>query len=418
MKKEGVAPEGAGTEAGKLSKKIIDVKLDKIIINKELYPRIETNEETIVKYSEVLEVLPPIIINQDNVLIDGLHRLKAHERHDRTIVDTIKCIVEKTKDDTELMLRAIELNSTHGLQLSYKEKRGLAVKLFDIKNSKRLIKCLGITHDCFNKWVRDKRYIMQKETEDGIIEDYLVNGKTQKEIAKKYDVHDTKVTELKKQILEEINLLFSKRDKAPNDLKLKYGKMVGFKIMNSNFWNGIYEVNLWRGVYQNEETNEETYKGILDKDTLIKNLLHHYTKPFDVVYDLTKESEKICKDFYRSYIAGDNLVSTSKNLNLIILDTSNDYDSTIVENLKPKIKNGYIAVLTNDNKENYVVTEKVLGIGGNLENTIILPYVNCVENGNKLNDGYKTILIFSFKSEKLSPSIGEKKIDPAKQVIS
>ena len=103
---------------------IAEVKITDIVVKKELYPRLEPSEDLIEKYSENLEILPPIVINQEKILIDGLHRLRAHERFDAEIKPTIKCIVEDIKTD-EILMRAIELNSQHGLQLSYREKKQL-----------------------------------------------------------------------------------------------------------------------------------------------------------------------------------------------------------------------------------------------------------------------------------------------------
>ena len=57
------------------------MKLDinKVVFREDLYPRFEPKQSLIHTYSESIEYLPPIKVNQDNILIDGFHRLKAHE---------------------------------------------------------------------------------------------------------------------------------------------------------------------------------------------------------------------------------------------------------------------------------------------------------------------------------------------------
>ena len=62
------------------------VKVKDIIFRKDLYPRADKafgtgsgkDFELIEKYCSAIECLPPIIINQDNILIDGWHRLKVY----------------------------------------------------------------------------------------------------------------------------------------------------------------------------------------------------------------------------------------------------------------------------------------------------------------------------------------------------
>ena len=48
-----------------MEKKIESRKITEIVFREDLYPRLE--------YAEVIDVLPPIEINQHNELIDGWH---------------------------------------------------------------------------------------------------------------------------------------------------------------------------------------------------------------------------------------------------------------------------------------------------------------------------------------------------------
>jgi len=134
--------------------------INDIVIRMDLYPRQEVDNKKVQEYSENTDLLPAIIINQDNILIDGLHRLKANKQAGNK---EIECIVEKTESENEIYLRAIETNATHGLQLSMKDKQSVAVKLYDLKNRERLIKSLSVSPRTFDGWVSNKSKQLKQE---------------------------------------------------------------------------------------------------------------------------------------------------------------------------------------------------------------------------------------------------------------
>ena len=100
-------------------------KITDIIWREDLYPRFKPSPTKIVEYSEVIELLPPIDIDQHNILIDGYHRLKAHETAKK---EEINCNIIQVKSEAELEQLAVQKNSQHGLQLSQKEKKVYAVR--------------------------------------------------------------------------------------------------------------------------------------------------------------------------------------------------------------------------------------------------------------------------------------------------
>jgi len=374
---------------------IIEMKITDIIFDKKMYPRLHYSQKTIDKYAENLDVLPPITINQNNILIDGLHRLRAHEQHDMTVKPTIKCVIEHTKNKREILERAIELNATHGLQLYYKDKRRLAIELFDGTNSKRLVTLLSVSNDCFNKWIREKREILNQQIEDTIMNAYLIDGMTQKEIAEKYEVHATKVTEMKEKILEEINLLFSKDSTIPKYIKEKYPKMVDFKPYSTNVWESIYQENFFKGVTENNDLNDE-----FDLELLVQNLLYHYSKPFDIIYDFTEQSKDICRQWFRKYNSGTPTEKLTRSPKLVILDLKGlEKFDEIIKNVNIKMKDGYIVFFVHDVIDNYYITEKMYKINGTLEDTIILPYCTSIDKCKKLFSGYDSLMVFSLKGK-------------------
>ena len=59
---------------------MIDLPIEAVVYREDLYPRSATLHEKVQEYAENLEVMPPIEINQHNILIDGWHRWMAHKK--------------------------------------------------------------------------------------------------------------------------------------------------------------------------------------------------------------------------------------------------------------------------------------------------------------------------------------------------
>ncbi len=104
-----------------ITKKIFDIK-----VLENLYPRSEMNTKIIEQYSKNIESLPPIEINQNNILIDGTHRLSAFKQMKKT---EIPYTITNTSTDDELYMLAIKRNSDHGYQLTRDDKKRIANRL-------------------------------------------------------------------------------------------------------------------------------------------------------------------------------------------------------------------------------------------------------------------------------------------------
>ena len=75
------------------------MEIDKITIREDLYPRKKIDEQKVKEYSENLDKLPPIVINQDKILIDGKHRVLAHKLAGK---NEIEYTSEKTESESDL----------------------------------------------------------------------------------------------------------------------------------------------------------------------------------------------------------------------------------------------------------------------------------------------------------------------------
>ena len=132
-----------------------------VVFRKDLYPRIDTSPSTVQQYAEDLSVLPPIEVNQHNILIDGWHRLTAYRTMD---VDTIPCIVTETESEAQLFEFSIIRNASHGLQLASEDKMkyarqqmyGLSGKA-STERQKEVAKVLSVSLRAVNLWTEKQR---------------------------------------------------------------------------------------------------------------------------------------------------------------------------------------------------------------------------------------------------------------------
>ena len=54
------------------------ISVKDIQYREDLYPRFQPDQSVIQKYADSVDYLPPITVNQNNILIDGFHRWKGH----------------------------------------------------------------------------------------------------------------------------------------------------------------------------------------------------------------------------------------------------------------------------------------------------------------------------------------------------
>lgn len=261
-------------------------QIKEIIIRKDLYPRFEVDNKKVQEYSENIENLPAIIINQDNILIDGLHRLRGHKQAE---LKEIEVIVEKTVSENELYLRAVETNSTHGLQLNSEEKAELTSKFYGQFDEKRICKVLSISHGTYNKYTTNVRKAKDKELNRKVQELYL-KCKSSVEIL---DILKEQKFEIEKSTIYKKIEDFSK--KVSSDNFGKNGAINGFSPELYNIWN-IKKI----------KNNMNHFGNVPIEFT--ENLLYYYTQPFDIIYDPFAgggATIDVCKKWYRKYFVCD-----------------------------------------------------------------------------------------------------------------
>jgi ParB-like chromosome segregation protein Spo0J len=102
---------------------VVKVPLKDLVFKEDLYPRPHVDPIHIRELEHAMEggsVLPPITVAQgSNIIVDGAHRVRAHQNQGRT---EITAIIKAYKDDAELWRDAIALNAGVGLKLGVKDQ--------------------------------------------------------------------------------------------------------------------------------------------------------------------------------------------------------------------------------------------------------------------------------------------------------
>ncbi len=231
------------------------IKVADVVYREDLYPRFEPNPALIQTYAACVEQLPPIEISQTNILIDGYHRLKAHESAG---IGEIRCTVTTVDSEFQLELLAVERNSQHGAQLTPDEKKHYAVRWWDARPEAEILKALSISRSTYDRWTRDRKKKRAEELRKEIYRLWM-RCETQEAIAEAAGVSRPAVTE------EIANFV-------------KNGHVTDSDIFH-NFEPKLYSV--WNFP---EATNEVRHFGNIPPE-IIDNLLYYFTKPFDVVFD-------------------------------------------------------------------------------------------------------------------------------------
>jgi len=258
-----------------LSKNIKQAPIKDILYREDLYPRLEINQRLIQQYAYSIDYLPPIKISQQNILIDGLHRLKAYELEGRT---TIPVDIIQVASEKELKQLAYKWNSNHGLQLSQDEKRKYAVEMIGDLSVKEIADILLIDDRTISRWTKGKREELDKERDRKIVELYLRAWNTQEKIAE----------------------LLNIAQKTVSDVISKNGQMAestkDFKPYIYNIWN-----------LQKQDNAMESRFGSFPQP-FMENLLYYHTKPLDVIYDPMAgggTTVDACKKMFRRYYCTD-----------------------------------------------------------------------------------------------------------------
>jgi DNA-binding XRE family transcriptional regulator len=286
-------------------KEVLKIKTTDIVYRQDLYPRFEPNQSQIQKYSDSIEFLPPIKLNQNNILIDGFHRWKAFMLAGHT---EIPYEVVETESEKQLKKLAYQLNSNHGLQLSIEEKKAYAQEMFGEQMSvQELSVVLGVTERVIQKWTVGQAEAMKETRNRKICDLYLKAHNTQEQIAN--------ITGVPKQTINDII------EKSEKRICSEFGQT--FTPLLYNIWNTP------------KQDNERKHFGAFP-EVFMENLLHYHTEPLDIIYDPFGgggTTVDVCKRMFRRYYVTDRKVIPGRENDIV----EHDIQRGLPEIPKPKM---------------------------------------------------------------------------------
>lgn len=278
-----------------------EIIIKNIIYRDDLYPRFEPNQKIIDKYSQSIEYLPPIKINQNNILIDGFHRWKAHQLKQ---VEKINVEIIKTESEKELKKLAYKFNSNHGLQLNNKEKQKFAREMIGEMNVEEISQVISVSARTIRDWTENQRKNLEEERNKQIIDLYL-QCYTQEQIAEKLDIDQSSIAKI-----------------------MKNGNIAKNHILSNPL---IY--NVWN---IQKQDNETSHFGAFP-ELFMENLLYYHTDIFDIIYDPfagNGTTIDICKKMYRRFYCTDRIVKPGREENIKEWDIKNGLPDNLP---KPKL---------------------------------------------------------------------------------
>lgn len=252
------------------------IKASEIVYREDLYPRFEPSQATIQKYSDSADHLPPIKLNQNNILIDGFHRWKAFMLAG---INEIPYETIKTESEKELKKLAYQLNSNHGLQLKNDEKMRFAQEMYGEMTVKAMANVLGVSESSIKSWTSSQAEAAKEAQNRKIIDLYLKAENTTQIIGD--------IVGLTRQAVDVI-VEKAKKDRIGDFCET-------FKPLLYNIWN------------LPKQDNDRKHFGAFP-EYFMENLMHYHTKPSDIIYDPFGgggTTVDVCKRMFRRYYVSD-----------------------------------------------------------------------------------------------------------------
>ena len=135
---------------------VLSISIEDIKIDMSMDPRLgEKRDHVVIEgYVEVLDKLPPIVIDQDNHIIDGVHRYHAHLLAGK---DTIQVKRQVMQDEGEAFITSVTANSWHGASLKPRHRRKAARRLYEQYGfpNDEIEAAVGRKSSTVEKWLKD-----------------------------------------------------------------------------------------------------------------------------------------------------------------------------------------------------------------------------------------------------------------------
>jgi len=238
------------------------LNINDVRLVKALYPRLKPSDHVIERYRDAIDNLPPIVIANDGVLVDGYHRWQAHQREDR---DTIEVEDLGQLTDDEIFNESIRRNATSGEQLSQADKKALAGKLWQThshvapaERTKEIVALLSVSERTVQTWTKDARKY-ERETQQAKAWDMWLDCMSERAIASELGMGQKTINEW----------LSGKRTSAESTQPPESRQ----------------HFDVWSFATADQDAGAQSYFGAVPPQ-VVENLLWFYTEPGDIVVDL------------------------------------------------------------------------------------------------------------------------------------
>ncbi len=226
------------------------------------------------KKGKLITGLDPIVINQDNKLIDGYVRLKAIETCYPELFNDyeVHAVVQHTETEEDYINAIYKANSKHNRSYSDKklsnhvrEKVKECKTLYEKQNKlKELRKVVYRSRTTLDDWTKTDRTKARAERDEDIYNQSQI-GITQKELARKHNLRQPQISKIIEKENEKLKIKSRKsKSKLPQYL------------FRTNYWN-----------FNTKGTGHKKEKGAFGKtpEIYLQNLIHYHTEPNDYIVD-------------------------------------------------------------------------------------------------------------------------------------
>lgn len=135
------------------------VPIGAVVFDMTIYPRAEWSARTVERYADALragEALPPIVLEAEtNRLLDGLHRLKAHQSTGATVIEVERHVIP---EGVPAKLYAASLSARHGDRMTGDDLKAVARDTIgaDPEASQAgIARMLGVSSATISRWCSD-----------------------------------------------------------------------------------------------------------------------------------------------------------------------------------------------------------------------------------------------------------------------
>jgi ParB-like chromosome segregation protein Spo0J len=148
------------------------IRLEDVELAPPWFPREGVEGDHVESLREALrrgETLPPIVVDKDLRVIDGVHRAYALINEG---VDEVEAEVLEVDEDTA-WVEAVRYNTEHGLPLTVVARRvafekawkaGVIPRLLATKSAEEVAKSYGVTTETLNTWIKKVRGVARRPT--------------------------------------------------------------------------------------------------------------------------------------------------------------------------------------------------------------------------------------------------------------